>query len=267
MKVRDVLDVINKRSPFSAACDWDNVGLLVGDADWEVRRVYLALDATDQVIAHAVEKGADLLVTHHPMIFSPMKRIVADDFTGRRVISLIENHIAYIAMHTNYDVFGMADAAGERMGLLDAAALECMETPELPDGCAGQQGIGRVGRLERPLPLRDYAAVIRDTFGLSHVRYFGADDCRIETVAVCPGSGKSVIGLAIEAGADVLVTGDIDHHSGIDAVAQGLCIIDAGHYGIEHIFIEDQRAYLEKCLGQNIEIFTEPFAEPIGVVV
>ena len=86
-------------------------------------------------------------------------------------------------------------------------------------------------------------------------------------MAVCPGSGKSVIGLAIEAGADVLVTGDIDHHSGIDAVAQGLCIIDAGHYGIEHIFIEDQRAYLEKCLGQNIEIFTEPFAEPIGVVV
>lgn len=267
LRVQDILNIINDRSPFSAACDWDNVGLLVGNADWEVRRLYLALDATDEVIAHAAEKNADLLVTHHPMIFSPMKRIVADDFIGRRVISLIEHRIAYIAMHTNYDVFGMADLASEKIGLLDTEVLEPEETPDLPDGCEGQQGIGRIGRLEQATTLRDYASVVRDAFGLSHTRYFGADETSIERVAICPGSGKSVIGLAIEAKADVLVTGDIDHHSGIDAVAQGLCIIDAGHYGVEHIFIEDEKAYLTERLGSEVEIFAEPFAEPISLVV
>lgn len=266
MQVRNVLKVINERSPFSAACDWDNVGLLVGDEDWEVKRIYLALDATDEVIAHAAEKDADLLVTHHPMIFSSMKRIVADDFVGRRVISLIEHHMAYVAMHTNYDVFGMADLAGGEIGLLDMEVLEPEETPELPEGCAGQQGIGRVGKLAQSRTLRDFASAVRDAFGLSHVRYFGTDDSAVEKVAICPGSGKSVIDLAIAVNADVLVTGDIDHHSGIDAVAQGLCIIDAGHYGVEHIFIEDEKAYLAERLGNEIELFAEPFEEPVKTV-
>ena len=274
--VKDVYRAINDRSPFSAAQSWDNVGLLVGDEDWEVRRIYVALDATDEVVEKATSWGADLLVTHHPMVFSPMKRIVAGDFIGRRVISLIEHRIAYIAMHTNYDTFGMADLAADRLGLVDTLPLELVEAPEYPRVWFGVQkgldegnppvGIGKTGMLPKRTTLQAFAEMVKNTFGLSHVRFFGREDAPVERVAICPGSGKSVISLAQEARADVLVTGDIDHHSGIDAVANGLSIIDAGHYGIEHIFIEDEAAYLREVFSEEVEIRTEPFAEPIQIV-
>ena len=265
MIVRDVWELINERSPFSSACDWDNVGLLVGDMEWRVNRVLLALDATDAVIDHAIVQQADLIVTHHPLLFSPLKRITAEHFIGRRVIRLIQHHIAYIAMHTNYDIFGMADAAADRLGLTDRQVLEPAELDSLPQGREGQQGIGRVGLIESPIGLGQYASVVRDAFGLSHVRYFGEADKSVQRVAICPGSGKSEIGLALAAGADVLVTGDIDHHSGIDAVAQGLSVIDAGHYGIEHIFMEDEGRYLSERLPDTVVLLTEPFSEPITV--
>ena len=278
-KVRDVLKLINARSPFSAAMEWDNVGLLVGDAEGGVSRIHLALDATDEVIDRAAEVGADLLVTHHPLIFSGLKRITADDFTGRRIMKLIRRGIACVAMHTNYDVFGMAEVVAGRMGLLETEVLEGVATPELPEisveGVGGatfcsagsgdlrEEGIGRVGRLSRSERLAEYAGTVRKLFGLSHVRYFGNPETLVEKVAVCPGSGKSEIGLAIAGGADVLVTGDIDHHSGLDAVAQGLSIIDAGHYGLEHVFMQDVRDYLSGQLGDSVAITCEAFAEPV----
>lgn len=278
-KVRDVLNLINARSPFSAALEWDNVGLLVGDAEDGVSRIHLALDATEEVIDRAVEVGADLLVTHHPLIFSGLKRITADDFTGRRIMKLIRHGIACVAMHTNYDVFGMAAVVAGRMGLMETEVLESVTVPELPeirvelaggvvlssDGSEGlrEEGIGRVGRLPRRERLAEYAGSIRQMFGLSHVRYFGEPETLVQKVAVCPGSGKGEIGLALARGADVLVTGDIDHHSGLDAVAQGLSIIDAGHYGLEHVFMQDVRDYLSGQLGDSVAITCEEFAEPI----
>lgn len=240
MKCSEILTVLEQQSPLSLACSWDNPGLLVGDPAQEIRRVYIALDATDEVIRAAVSCKADLLLTHHPLIFSPVKQIRMDDFIGRRLLMLAENKISYIAMHTNFDIGVMGKLAADKLGLTGQEVLDV--TAETAEGAAG---IGRCGNLTKQMALRQCAQFVRDTFGLEQVSVFGDAERVISRAAVCPGSGKSEVQQAVLQNADVLITGDIDHHTGIDAVAQGLCIIDAGHYGLEHIFIGYMQEYLQ----------------------
>ena len=119
MECKKVIEILEKQSPKSYACDWDNVGLLVGREDKEIQKIYIALDATDEAIEEAIANGADMLLTHHPMIFKGMKRVTQEDFIGRRIIRLIQNDMVYYAMHTNFDVMGMADLAADYLGISD----------------------------------------------------------------------------------------------------------------------------------------------------
>lgn len=265
MKCSTVIEELERLAPAAYACDWDNVGLLAGDAGRDVQTVYLALDATDEVIAEAVRADAQLLITHHPLIFGGIRRVTAEDFIGRRIWTMARQDMSYIAMHTNFDVCVMAELAADRLGLTDTVVLE--ETGAMPAGMGASWngdgetvscdtdktipcGIGRTGNLKQPVTLEQCAAMVKERFGIRGVRIFGDPDRAVSRVSVCPGSGKSEVPLAIRQGAQVLITGDIDHHSGIDAVAQGLCIIDAGHYGLEHIFVEYMEGYLGKRLPE-----------------
>ena len=117
MQCKEIIHTIEERYPVRFALEWDNVGLLVGRDDKEVKRIYIALDGTDEVIDEAVRQRADLLITHHPLIFGGMKRINNQDFTGKRILKLIQNDICCYAMHTNYDVCGMGYLAAQRMGM------------------------------------------------------------------------------------------------------------------------------------------------------
>lgn len=264
MLCKDVMYEIEKEYPLNYALSWDNVGLLVGRDDKEVKRIYIALDATDEVIDEAVRTGADMLIAHHPMIFSPIKRIHNLDFVGERILKLIQNDISYYAMHTNYDVLGMADLSGDKMNMKNAEILEV--TAEGDIGKEDEpEGIGRVSDLETPMTLRECCEDVKSAFHLGAVKVFGNLEEKVKRIAICPGSGKSVIQAALDKNADVLITGDIGHHEGIDAVAQGLAIIDGGHYGIEHIFIEDMRQYLEKHLSE-VEIVAAPISHPFLIV-
>lgn len=257
MTVKDIVEKLNTLAPEEAALSWDNVGLLVGSPDWEVSKIYIALDATEEVIDNAISAGANLLVTHHPMIFSSINRVTSEDLCGRRVMKLLENRIALYAMHTNFDIYKMGELADSRLGLSGTVPLEIC-TPD-------DRGIGSVGTLSEEKTLGDYAAFVKNAFGLSSVKVFGDSESVIKKVAVLPGSGKSDIENAIAADADVLITGDIDHHSGIDAIQDGLMIIDAGHYGIEHIFIK----YMEEYFGDNcsgLDVICEPKKEPFYIV-
>ena len=166
---------------------------------------------------------------------------------GRRLVTLLRHDINYVAMHTNFDVCGMADAAAEKLKLQACTVLDV--TYEEADKT---EGIGRTGSLAHAMTLKDCALQVKEAFGLPAVRVFGDIEKEIKTAALCPGSGKSVIGTAIDKGADVLITGDIDHHEGIDAVAEGLAIIDAGHYGIEKIFVD----YMETFLREHLPALT-----------
>lgn len=260
MKVHEIISSLSELAPFEYAQGWDNVGLLAGSKEKEVSSVFVAVDATDEVIEKALECGADMLLTHHPMIFSAMKRVVDDDFIGRRIIKLIKSDMAYVAMHTNFDIMGMADAAADELKLRKCEVLHVTFEDEI-----AQAGLGRIGVLPREMSLREFADVVKITFHVPTVRIYGDPDTPIMKVAILPGSGRSEIDDAIRGGADVFITGDVDHHSGIDALAKGLCVIDAGHYGIEKLFI----SYMEEFIGRNlkgIRVYKEDIKEPFMVV-
>ncbi len=253
MLCKDIIKRIEETYPRHAAATWDNVGLLVGRTDKEVEKIYVALDATDEVIEEAVSCGADMLVTHHPMIFSPLKKITDEHFIGKRVVKLLQHDISYYAMHTNYDVIGMADLAGKMLGIQNAEIL------------AEDEGVGQVGEFAESVSVGDCCELIKRAFGLPSVKVFGDIERLVKRVAICPGSGKHMTDAAIQKNADVFITGDIDHHEGIDAVAQGLIIIDAGHYGLEHIFIQDMAVYLNEKLD-NVEIVTAKISHPFQMI-
>lgn len=256
IKCQDVIEKIEERYPRIYACDWDNVGLLAGDREQEVSAVYIALDATDTVIEKALKAGADLLLTHHPMIFGSIKSVTTDDYVGERLIRLIRGNVSYYAMHTNYDVMGMAELAASYLDLKDTFVLE-----EVFDG----EGIGRVGSLPEAMTLKECAQLVKERFHLPNVKIFGDLNKIVRIAALSPGAGKSMAKPALLSGADVLITGDIDHHTGIDMEDCGMAIIDAGHYGIEHIFIQDMEQFLKKHFPE-LAIHTELICQPFTVI-
>lgn len=243
MLCKEIIRRLEELYPKNAALDWDNVGLLVGREEKEVQTIYVALDLTEETLDKAIEEKADMIVTHHPMIFSPLRTITDRDFIGRRVVKLLQNDISYFAMHTNYDVMRMADLSADIFGLQEQEVLDRTSAQE-------ELGIGKIGVCSREMTLKQCAEQVKEKFHLDAAQVFGREDKPIRKVAICAGSGKSVISVAIEKGADVLITGDIGHHEGIDAVERNLAIIDAGHYGLEHIFIGDVAETLKKMLPE-----------------
>ncbi len=260
MKCYEIIDKLESLSPTEFAEEWDNIGLLAGRRDKEVRTVYIALDATDAVIEEAVRLGADLLLTHHPLIFKKMSRVNTDDFIGRRVCELIRNDISYYAMHTNFDVMGMADAAADELSLKDRRVLDVTYEDDI-----SKEGCGRVGELKDSMRVEALAGLVKEKFHVPNVRVFGDLDSPVRTVAVMPGSGGGFIQDALAAGADVMITGDVGHHEGIDAVAQGLAVIDAGHYGIEKLFISYMEEFMKRELP-GVQIYKAEIREPFIVV-
>lgn len=260
MKCYEIIEKLESLSPTTFAEEWDNVGLLAGRRDKEVRTVYIALDATDEVVGEAVRLGADLLLTHHPLIFRKINRVNTDDFIGRRICELIRNDISYYAMHTNFDVMGMADAAADELSLGDRQVLNVTYEDDI-----SKEGCGRVGKLQKRMSVAELAELVKEKFHVPNVRVFGDMGDVVEMAAVMPGSGGDYIRDALNAGADVMITGDVDHHEGIDAVAQGITVIDAGHYGIEKLFIPYMEEFMKRELP-GLQIYKAKIREPFTVV-
>jgi dinuclear metal center YbgI/SA1388 family protein len=248
---KDIMNLLETLCPLQYAESWDNVGLLVGQKENKVEKVMVALDATDEVIEQAKENNIDLLITHHPLIFSPLKKVTTDDFIERRVFELIKNGISYYAMHTNFDVMAMADAAAHKLELRNTEILEVTYINK--EDCK-EEGIGRVGYLSDTLTLKECAEFVKERFQLNNVFAIGALEGNVNKVAISTGSGKSFVDNAISAKADVLITGDIDHHTAIDARARGLSIIDAGHFGTEHFMVDFTIDYLKNNLVKLIDL-------------
>jgi dinuclear metal center YbgI/SA1388 family protein len=260
MKCYEIIEMLETLSPVNFAEDWDNIGLLAGRRDKDVSCIYIALDATDEVIEEAISLGADMLITHHPLIFKKLGRVNTDDFIGRRVYSLIRNDISYYAMHTNFDVMGMADAAADELGLKDREVLDVTYEDDI-----SKEGCGRVGSLKSCMSIEELAKLVKLKFNVPNVRVFGDLGDIVKVAAIIPGSGADFIDNAINAGADVIITGDISHHVGIDAVARGLGVIDAGHYGIEKLFIPYMEEFIKRELP-NLKIYKAAIKEPFVVI-
>lgn len=260
MRCQEVVQKLEQLAPLMFAEEWDNPGLLAGRANKEIRSVYIAVDATSEVIEEAVRLKADFLLTHHPLIFRGLKKVNTDDFIGRRVFELIQNDICYYAMHTNFDVMGMADAAADELGLRDRQVLEITYEDDI-----SKEGFGRYGRLPSIMTLRECAQYVKSRFGIEWVKVFGDLDAEVETAVVMPGSGKSMIGQAIRSGSDVMITGDIDHHDGMDAWEQHMAVIDAGHFGLEQIFVPYLKEYLQRETT-GLTIYTKEPVSPFVIL-
>ncbi|MDO5156159.1 MAG: Nif3-like dinuclear metal center hexameric protein [Eubacteriales bacterium] len=269
MVCEQVMQILDALSPKKYACEWDNVGLLVGRPQKEVKRIMVALDATKEVVEEAVANGIDMLITHHPMIFSAMKQVSEGQFTQEKVLTLAEHGICYYAMHTNFDaVGGMADlAAGEQyLNLTDVSPIEpCNEICE-QEGV----GMGRYGKLPKPMKASEVAEYVKQKFHLPFVMLYQDKkqaEKVYERIAVMPGSGKSVMKQVLGNGYDLLLTGDYGHHEGIDAMDMGLTVIDATHYGLEYIFIDFVCAYLqEQCKEEDVVVSKSQTGAPVTVL-
>lgn len=260
MKCKDIIAKIEEKYPVSFAEGWDNSGFLAGDASWEVKKIFLALDATDEVIDTAIQCGADMIITHHPLIFSGMKKITADDFIGRRIIKMVQHKICYYAMHTNFDVLGMAELSADYLQLSHREVLDVTYEED-----TRKEGIGRCGDLPAPMTLRECGKFVKDRLYLPFVQIYGNENKIIEKLAICTGSGKSLMKQVLKNGVQAYVTGDMDYHSSIDAVAQGICIIDAGHYGTEYIFMDYMERELTAMLP-DLEVEKMPVSYPCKII-
>ena len=267
MRCDEIIKKLEEEYPLECAVEWDNPGLQVGRRNRQVNKVLVALDATEETIRQAIDSGADLLITHHPMLFHSVRNVTDDDFTGRRILALAENGISCYAMHTNFDVLGMALLNEKQLELKDTHVLDVtMES----DGI--EEGIGRVGEWEEPKSLMQAAEFVRDRLGLEAVLCYGVEQYMlsaepelIHRAAVCGGAGKSMIAPALEEGAQVLITGDITYHTALDAIAQGLYIIDAGHYGTEYGFVSYMASKMRK-LFPDIEVEEARMHTPYQIV-
>ena len=260
MKCKEIFRKIEEKYPLERAENWDNPGLLVGSQEQEVKKIFLALDVTDETLEAAVKARADLMITHHPLIFSGMKKITAEDFIGRRVMKLIEHHISYYAMHTNFDIMGMAELSADYLQLSKKGILEIT----YEEGTQ-KEGLGRYGQLPKPMTLEECARFVKQQFQLPFVKVYGNPDTMVSSAAICTGSGKSLLKAVLKSQAEVYITGDMDYHSAIDAVAQGICILDAGHYGTEYIFIEYMKKELQTMIPE-VEVETMPAMHPCKLV-
>ncbi len=245
MKCQEIMDYLEQLSPKCYALSWDNVGLLVGRKEKEVQKIMIALDATKDVIKASVEQKVDMLITHHPMIFSSMKRINEDNIVAEKVLTLAENGICYYAMHTNFDIAGgMAQLAAGKdyLNLSNTYPIEVCDTE---DG----EGLGRFGTLPKPMTAKQACSYVKEKFNLPFVMLYqpqGSEEKVYEKIAVLPGAGKSNWEDVFHTGCELYLTGDFGHHPALDALESGMTVIDATHYGLEYIFIKYISDYLQK---------------------
>ena len=236
-KVSDVLSVCNEIAPAILCEGFDNAGLLIGGAQQEVTGILVALDLRREVIEEAVQEGINLVVTHHPILFSPAQQMVEDGGERSNIREMIRRDMAHIAMHTNLDAVdgGVCDALCECLDIQNTQRLANASDEALIE-LGVPMGYGRIGSVEETT-LADFAKKVQDALDAECVQFAGEKERTVRRVAVASGSGASVAENAFLKGADCFVTGEIKHHLAIEYAQKGMGMIDAGHYDTEKVIL------------------------------
>lgn len=223
MKICDVYSFLDEKYSFSSALSYDNSGHLIGSLSDKVTGITVCLDCTDDAVTQAIQNGANLIISHHPVIFNPIKSVTDDGIVYR----ILRAGISVISLHTNFDQAdgGLNDILAGKIGLTNVQKV------------ADSEGfLYRIGELEEPLCAEAFAASISEKLNYP-VKYSGGND-HIKRVAVCSGSGGSMLNDVSEQGCDAFVTADIKHNVFTDAFTLGISLFDAGHFGTEDIAVE-----------------------------
>lgn len=228
--ITDIIDGLDQEAPFSLAEDWDNVGLLVGSPDQEIRSVLVGLDATNSLLDEAISREADTILTHHPVIFRPLPSINTASPEGKILEKALTHRISIISCHTNLDSAseGVSDILATSLG------LTCL-TPLLPKTDCTEQacGLGRIGTYENPVKIADFIEKALDVLGLPSFQVAGPLPELVNKVAVCGGSCSDFTELAYKSGADIYLTAEVKHNFARWAEERDFCVIDGTHYGTE----------------------------------
>ena len=253
----DVTALLEEWFPPDHAEDWDAVGLVCGDPAVEVRRIHLAVDPVGAVVREALEAGAQLLVTHHPLLLKGVHGVPTTDPKGRLVHELVRGGCALLAAHTNADspVGGVSESMALALGLLDVRPLEA-------DGDDPDRGSGRVGRLPEPTTLRDFAEHVGRTLPrTAHgVRVAGDPDAVVETIGLCGGAGDFLLARARHLGVDAYLTSDLRHHPVSELREHALlgagapAVLDVAHWAAESTWLPVLRRRLQDAWGDTVEV-------------
>lgn len=255
MKLSKIIIALEEKFPKHYSEEWDNVGLQVGKRNAEINKILFSLDLTEGAINKAIEIGANLIITHHPLIFKALKNVTGDSIVGKKILRLIENNIAVYSMHTNLDSgkLGLNDFLGENV--LEFEKGEILDKNEIN----GEEfGIGRVYKLSNSLSIDELIEHIKEKLSLNQVNLITTkNDLKIKKVALISGSGASYWRKAKKSGADILITGDIKYHDALDAREENYSLLDIGHFESERMFGQ----ILTNILKENFEIQVEYFDE------
>jgi dinuclear metal center YbgI/SA1388 family protein len=269
--VADIIKVMETVAPLRLAEEWDNVGLQVGQLDWPVRSIWVALDPLYDVVDGACRNGVNLLITHHPLIFNPLRCINFKTPVGAVIQAAAGHKLAIFAAHTNFDsaADGINDALAFRIGLADLEVLKRGDHPD-EDSAAEfyplltpatdymqKQGLGRVGELEETMELLPLALSIKKKLGLKNIKIAGKPDLPVRRVAVCSGSGSGLMKDFFSSGAQVFISGDLRYHDAREVEALNLGLIDMGHFASEYLAIEILAKRLDKILaadGKDVKV-------------
>ena len=236
-----IFECIEATAPRQLAEEWDNVGLSVGSYHQQVSTVLTTLDVTEAVVDEAIANHAELIVSHHPLIFRGMKRICFEDYKGALIQKLICNHISVYSAHTNLDAAdeGLNTCVAERLGLEQIKAL------------GGDEIIGKIGVLSDPVSPEIFLEKVKSIFEIPVLRTSGPMPKRVRRVAICTGSGAAYMDAAKSKRADVFITGDVKYHDAQRSAENGIWIIDAGHYGTEKLAGQLLKKILRECFSED----------------
>ena len=252
VEVGDIANALEKRASSHLAETWDNPGLQVGSLSQKIQKILFSLDASVQALQEATKIGAQLLLTHHPLILAPLSCVISDRYPDMVLIEAVKRDISILSAHTNLDRArgGINDMLADLFGLSDVEVLEKSDKPH-EEGI----GLGRIGQLPKAQKLSKFITKIKADLALDSVAFVGSEQAEVRRVAVVGGSGGSLIALAKRSGAHVLVTGDLRHHEVLEAKHLGLAVIDAGHFHTERAGFQRFAAHFkEELMAMNLEV-------------
>ena len=243
--VKDIFEKLCEIAPLELQLDYDNAGFLIGRADTPVEKALLSLDVTDDVVTEAVERGARLIVSHHPVIWEEMKSLTDLKPENEKILRLLEHGIAVISMHTNLDIAegGVNDVLISLLGAEN-------------EGPFDEEGCGRMGRLEKPLPLDEFLALCKEKLNTRGLRYYDAGRT-VEHIAVLGGAGGSGLIGAWQAGCDTYVTADVKYSVFLQARELGINLIDGDHFCTENPIISVLARKLSEAFPDTAFLISE----------
>jgi dinuclear metal center YbgI/SA1388 family protein len=255
MNLESIINILNDEVKLKEHESWDNSGLQVGSDKACINKIMLTMDLGREALDLALREKVDLIITHHPFFFSPIKRIDTDTYDGQIIKMLIKENINLYSIHTSYDMAdkGVTSSLAEKLNIVNYQILHPVNEDK-----SGYGGIGDIP----PIDIIEYAQFVKKALEADYVRLYSKGGETVKRVAFCGGSGGEFIEDAIKQGADVYITGDIKYHQAQDGLKNDLCIIDAGHYVTEAHSMDFLKEVLKKT-GLKVISFKKNKAQEI----